>query len=353
MAVLGSHEFRLRIWLGAQRGSQIRTGNENFAGGSSVLSTLGEGLEIELFDSEPENATLTGDDLWQIVMIVNRGIPTGLEVHFVCLFVPPGRILLQGSMWTNLFDPVRHLVDLRKVESQHLTPWIHQSRGWYNALRWSLHATCWTVSKSPHLLPRLLFTSSQVPFSGHLYWPSPHWRLAQVRNHIWSCENDSRPLPCSLMLHHLQIYIEYTYRILGMPVCTQLHDWIWDTEQGFLLIETGLQLRPGTGSFLASPSHSIEKLPHLTCFWCEVVESRQVEPYCIVLVVPFVRLRIVQSPLREVVEHADQHCMEEVGPREVAHETGNMWKRVECSVILARWVFGISYLEIGITERVI
>ena len=90
---------------------------------------LGEGLEIELFDSEPENATLTGDDLWQIVMIVIRGIPTGLEVRFVCLFVPPGRILLQGSMWTNLFDPVRHLVDLQKVESRHLTPWIHQSRG--------------------------------------------------------------------------------------------------------------------------------------------------------------------------------------------------------------------------------
>jgi hypothetical protein len=32
------------------------------------------------------------------------------------LFVSLGRILLQGSVSTNLFDPVRHQVDLRKVE---------------------------------------------------------------------------------------------------------------------------------------------------------------------------------------------------------------------------------------------
>jgi len=44
MAVLGSHEFVLRISLGAQGGSQISTGREHFAGGSAVISTLCEGL---------------------------------------------------------------------------------------------------------------------------------------------------------------------------------------------------------------------------------------------------------------------------------------------------------------------
>ena len=60
-AVLGPHEFRLRIRLGAQWGSQISTEREDFAGGSAVLPTLSEGLEIELSDFEPEDATLKGD----------------------------------------------------------------------------------------------------------------------------------------------------------------------------------------------------------------------------------------------------------------------------------------------------
>jgi len=34
----------------------------------------------------------------------------------MCLFMSVGRILLQGSVSTNLFDPMRHQVDLRKVE---------------------------------------------------------------------------------------------------------------------------------------------------------------------------------------------------------------------------------------------
>jgi len=60
MAVLGSHEFGLRIWLGAQGGSQICARREDFAGGHAVLSMLSEGLEIELSHLEAENATLTG-----------------------------------------------------------------------------------------------------------------------------------------------------------------------------------------------------------------------------------------------------------------------------------------------------
>jgi len=116
MAVLGSHEFRLRIWLRAQGGSQISTGREDFTGGSAVLSTLSERLEIELSDFEAENGTLKGEYLQQVVEIVIAGVPTVLEIRFMCLFISLGRILLQGSVSTNLFDPVRHQVDLRKVE---------------------------------------------------------------------------------------------------------------------------------------------------------------------------------------------------------------------------------------------
>ena len=62
-AVVGSHEFGLLIWLGAQGGSQNNTGREVFAGGSAVLLTLNESLEIGLSDFEAEDATLEGDYL--------------------------------------------------------------------------------------------------------------------------------------------------------------------------------------------------------------------------------------------------------------------------------------------------
>jgi len=116
MAVLGPHEFGLRIWLGAQGGSQLSTRREDVAGGSAVLPTLSEGLEIDLSDFEAENATLKGDYLLQVVEIVIGGVPTVLEIRFMCLFISLGSILLQGSLSTNLFNPVRYQVDLRKVE---------------------------------------------------------------------------------------------------------------------------------------------------------------------------------------------------------------------------------------------
>jgi len=115
-AVLGSHEFGLRIRLGAQGGSQISAGREDFGGGSAVLSTVSEGWEIELSDCEAENAMLKVVYLRQVVEIVIGGVPTVLEIRFMCMFVSLGRILLQGSVSTNLFDPVRHQVDLRKAE---------------------------------------------------------------------------------------------------------------------------------------------------------------------------------------------------------------------------------------------
>jgi len=73
-------------------------------------------LEIELSDFEAEDATLKGDYLWQVVEIMMGGVPTVLEVRCMCWFMSLGRILLQGSVLTNLFDPMRYQVDLRKVE---------------------------------------------------------------------------------------------------------------------------------------------------------------------------------------------------------------------------------------------
>jgi len=63
-----------------------------------------------------------------------------------------------------------------------------------------------------------------------------------------------------------------------------------------------------------------------------------------------VLLHEVKNPLLEVVKHADLHGMEEVGLREVAHDTGNMSKHVESSVDMARREFGIGCLGVGIAE---
>jgi len=89
---------------------------EDFAGGSTVLPTLSQGLEIELSDFEAEDMTLKGDYLWLVVEIVIGGVPTVLAVGFMCLSRSLSRILLQGSISTNLFGPMRHQVDPGKVE---------------------------------------------------------------------------------------------------------------------------------------------------------------------------------------------------------------------------------------------
>jgi len=97
-------------------GSQISRGRKDTADGSAVTRKLSEDLEIKLADFETENATLTGDYLQQIVEIVIGDISTILEIRFMCLFMSLGKTLLQVSVSTNLFDPVTHQVDLRKVE---------------------------------------------------------------------------------------------------------------------------------------------------------------------------------------------------------------------------------------------
>jgi len=72
-------------------------------------------LEIELSDCEAENATLKCDFFWQVVEIVIGGIPTVIEVRFVCLFMFLGIILLQGFIPTTLFNQMRYKLDLQKV----------------------------------------------------------------------------------------------------------------------------------------------------------------------------------------------------------------------------------------------
>ena len=71
---------------------------------------------IALSDFEAENATLKGDYFQEVVEIVIVAVPTVLEVRFMYLFMSLGRILLQGSVLANLFGPMRHQVDFRKVE---------------------------------------------------------------------------------------------------------------------------------------------------------------------------------------------------------------------------------------------
>jgi hypothetical protein len=92
MCSCSSHIYVL-LRLGAQEGSQIGTGREDFAGGSPVLPKLSEGLVIELSDCEAANAMRKGDNLRQVVKSVIGGVPTILEVRFVCLFMSLGRIL--------------------------------------------------------------------------------------------------------------------------------------------------------------------------------------------------------------------------------------------------------------------
>jgi hypothetical protein len=77
---------------------------------------LSECFVIELSEFEAENATLKGDYLRQVVEIVIGGVPTVLEVSFMCLFISLGRILWQDSVFKYLCDPMKHQRDLWKAE---------------------------------------------------------------------------------------------------------------------------------------------------------------------------------------------------------------------------------------------
>ena len=71
-------------------------------------------MEILLSDFDAVDVTLNCDYLWQVVEIVIGGVKSVLEVRFMWLFMCVSRILLQGSVSTNIFNPMRHYVDLWK-----------------------------------------------------------------------------------------------------------------------------------------------------------------------------------------------------------------------------------------------
>jgi hypothetical protein len=77
---------------------------------------LSKGMEIELSNSDAGNAMQKGEYWLRVVELVIGGVPTVLEIHFMCLFISLGRILLQGSVSTNPVDPERFPVDLLEAE---------------------------------------------------------------------------------------------------------------------------------------------------------------------------------------------------------------------------------------------
>jgi hypothetical protein len=85
-------------------------------GVSAVLPTLSKGLEIQLSDCEVEHVMLNGDYIWKVVEILIGSVPSIFEVCFMHLFLSLSRILLQGFVLMKLFHPMRHQVDLWKVE---------------------------------------------------------------------------------------------------------------------------------------------------------------------------------------------------------------------------------------------
>ena len=73
-------------------------------------------MKIELSDFKADNATLKREYLWLIVEIVIGGVSTILQVCSRCVIVTFSKILLQGSVSMNLFNPMKHQENLRKVE---------------------------------------------------------------------------------------------------------------------------------------------------------------------------------------------------------------------------------------------
>ena len=73
-------------------------------------------------------------------------------------------------------------------------------------------------------------------------------------------------------------------------------------------------------------------------------------PDCTVLVKPCLRLHEVEYPLLLVVRYAYLHYTEEVGLREVVHDTGNISIHVDASEDMTHRQFRIGRLGVGIAE---
>jgi hypothetical protein len=63
------------------------------------------------------------------------------------------------------------------------------------------------------------------------------------------------------------------------------------------------------------------------------------------------RLDYMENPLLEVVKYTNLVCVEEVGVREVAHDSVIISKHFESCAVMVRRDVGISYSGVGIAER--
>jgi hypothetical protein len=64
-----------------------------------------------------------------------------------------------------------------------------------------------------------------------------------------------------------------------------------------------------------------------------------------------ISLHKVEYALQYVVNLTNLHCMEVVGLRQVAHNTGTMSKHVESSPNMVRQMIGMGCRRIGIADR--
>jgi len=241
MADLRSHKIRLHTWLGAQGGSLISTGMEDFPAGSAAPPTPSKGLQIELYELEAENATLKGDSLRHVVEIVIGGVASVLEVRFRGVFLSLGRILSQGFISMNLFDPRRHQVDLWKVAvgikllgssylvADRMLPGVH-----FVPLLW--WCQCFSICFLVFLSHLHEFCSQCIGFGLRLFARSPEYE--NIFEGLKMRQRIVHVAPTCIVVRS----IVSIYRIQTMPICTKLCDWIWDAEWGFHLVETGSQL---------------------------------------------------------------------------------------------------------------
>jgi hypothetical protein len=100
---------------GSSWGSQMSTEMEDITSSIDILPPVREGVKSEFADIKEENATLKDDYLRQTVDIVIAAIPTVPEHCFMCFFISLGKMYLQGSVSTNVFELMRPQLDFRNL----------------------------------------------------------------------------------------------------------------------------------------------------------------------------------------------------------------------------------------------
>ena len=160
MAALEFYISGQLIWLPTQRGSQISIEREKFGGGTAVLPRLCESLKRELSHLNLENAMLKADYLQQVVGIILQGIPTVLEVHYLCWFMPLRENTIPRRHMDELVWPNEKSSGSSRSDSQLPTPEKHVFCVGYSSARYQFGTSSSMESKVQHLVPRLPCTSS-------------------------------------------------------------------------------------------------------------------------------------------------------------------------------------------------